>query len=42
MSAPTTPAPTEAASLGSLPSDAISYEDLYARWERGNWCAMKV
>ncbi len=25
--------------LGSLPADAISYEDLYARWERGNWQA---
>src|SRR3989440_7441928 len=41
-SAPTTPAPTEAASLGSLPSDAISYEDLYARWERGNWSATEL
>ncbi|TMK26620.1 MAG: hypothetical protein E6G62_01955, partial [Actinobacteria bacterium] len=41
-SAPTTPAPTEAASLGSLPSDAISYEDLYARWERGNWRATEL
>jgi hypothetical protein len=27
------------ASLGSLPADAISYEDLYTRWERGNWSA---
>jgi ribonucleotide reductase beta subunit family protein with ferritin-like domain len=25
--------------VGSLPADAISYTDLYARWERGNWCA---
>jgi ribonucleotide reductase beta subunit family protein with ferritin-like domain len=25
--------------LASLPADAISYEDLYARWERGNWRA---
>jgi ribonucleotide reductase small subunit/SCP-2 sterol transfer family protein len=25
--------------IASLPADAISYEDLYARWERGNWCA---
>ena len=24
---------------GSLPTDAISYEDLYARWEHGNWSA---
>jgi hypothetical protein len=28
--------------LGSLPADAISYEDLYARWERGNWCATEL
>jgi ribonucleotide reductase beta subunit family protein with ferritin-like domain len=28
--------------LGSLPADAISYEDLYARWERGNWSAMEL
>jgi hypothetical protein len=27
---------------GSLPSDAISYEDLYARWERGNWRATEL
>jgi putative sterol carrier protein len=27
---------------GSLPSDAISYEDLYARWERGNWSATEL
>ena len=26
-------------SVGSLPADAISYEDLYERWERGNWKA---
>lgn len=29
-------------SPGSLPTDAISYEDLYARWERGNWSAMEL
>jgi putative sterol carrier protein len=28
--------------LASLPADAISYEDLYARWERGNWSAMEL
>ncbi len=28
--------------LGSLPADAISYEDLYTRWERGNWSAMEL
>ena len=26
----------------SLASDAISYEDLYARWERGNWSATEL
>jgi ribonucleotide reductase beta subunit family protein with ferritin-like domain len=29
-------------SVGSLPADAISYEDLYARWERGNWKATEL
>jgi len=24
------------------PTDAISYEDLYARWEQGNWSAMEL
>jgi ribonucleotide reductase beta subunit family protein with ferritin-like domain len=28
--------------LASLPADAISYEDLYARWERGNWRATEL
>jgi Ribonucleotide reductase, small chain/SCP-2 sterol transfer family len=28
--------------LASLPADAISYEDLYARWERGNWSATEL
>jgi len=23
-------------------TDAISYDDLYARWERGNWCATEI
>jgi Ribonucleotide reductase, small chain/SCP-2 sterol transfer family len=31
-----------AGQLGSLPADAISYEDLYARWERGNWKATEL
>jgi hypothetical protein len=31
-----------AADLASLPSDAISYTDLYARWERGNWRATEL
>ena len=29
-------------SIGSLPADSISYEDLYARWERGNWSATEL
>jgi ribonucleotide reductase beta subunit family protein with ferritin-like domain len=33
---------TSEAQLESLPTDAISYEDLYARWERGNWSAMDL
>jgi hypothetical protein len=28
--------------LASLPADALSYEDLYARWERGNWSATEL
>jgi hypothetical protein len=28
--------------IASLPADAISYEDLYARWERGNWSATEL
>jgi hypothetical protein len=28
--------------MASLPTDAISYDDLYARWERGNWCATEL
>jgi ribonucleotide reductase beta subunit family protein with ferritin-like domain len=26
----------------TLPADQISYEDLYARWEHGNWSAMEI
>jgi len=29
-------------SLASLPTDAITYSDLYARWERGNWRATEL
>ena len=36
---PTSPPDTH---LGSLPTDSISYEDLYARWERGNWKATEL
>jgi hypothetical protein len=32
----------DAAPAASLPTDAITYEDLYARWERGNWCATEL
>jgi ribonucleotide reductase beta subunit family protein with ferritin-like domain len=37
--------PTSTASesnLASLPTDAISYSDLYARWERGHWKATEL
>ncbi len=34
-------APTSA-NPASLPADAISYADLYARWERGNWRASEL
>ncbi len=34
--------PADASNPASLPADAISYEDLYARWERGNWQAMEL
>lgn len=33
---------TAGAQVGSLPADAISYEDLYRRWEHGNWSAMDL
>jgi hypothetical protein len=36
-----TPA-SQDANPASLPADAISYEDLYARWERGNWKATEL
>src|SRR6266498_6024983 len=28
--------------LASSATDAISYDDLYARWERGNWRATEI
>ena len=34
--------PSTASNLASLPTDAISYTDLYARWERGNWSATEL
>jgi hypothetical protein len=42
VSATSTAPSTDSAAIGSLPSDAISYEDLYARWERGNWSATEL
>jgi len=36
-----TPSATDP-NLASLPTDAISYSDLYARWERGNWRATEL
>ena len=37
-----TTTPADATNVASLPADAISYEDLYARWERGNWSATEL
>jgi ribonucleotide reductase beta subunit family protein with ferritin-like domain len=42
MASTAIPASTLNATSESLPVDAISYEDLYARWERGNWSAMDI
>src|ERR1700754_3790673 len=28
--------------MGSTAADQVSYEDLYARWERGNWRATEI
>src|SRR6202789_2130360 len=48
MASTTTPASTTSngssanGHSGSLPVDAISYEDLYTRWEHGNWSAMDL
>jgi ribonucleotide reductase beta subunit family protein with ferritin-like domain len=42
MAATTTPSRGDSANVASLPADAISYEDLYARWERGNWSATEL
>ncbi len=41
IATPPTP-PSTGANLASLPADAISYTDLYARWERGNWSATEL
>jgi ribonucleotide reductase beta subunit family protein with ferritin-like domain len=42
MATATSPTPPDTANVASLPTDAISYEDLYARWERGNWRATEL
>jgi hypothetical protein len=42
MASATTPRLAAAGHAASLPTDAISYEDLYARWERGNWSATEL
>jgi ribonucleotide reductase beta subunit family protein with ferritin-like domain len=42
MSSATAPTPSSSPDLAALPTDAISYEDLYARWERGNWRATEL
>ncbi len=42
MASTATPNATAGGAPESLPVDAISYEDLYARWERGNWSAMDL
>jgi ribonucleotide reductase beta subunit family protein with ferritin-like domain len=42
MATATSPNTAAASNLGSLPADAISYEDLYSRWERGNWSATEL
>ena len=39
MASATTSSNESQTAIASLPADAISYEDLYARWERGNWSA---
>jgi putative sterol carrier protein len=41
IATPPTPPSTDA-NLASLPADAISYTDLYSRWERGNWSATEL
>jgi ribonucleotide reductase beta subunit family protein with ferritin-like domain len=33
---------TEAMTTATLPADQISYEDLYERWEHGNWSATEI
>jgi ribonucleotide reductase beta subunit family protein with ferritin-like domain len=42
MATATGSTPHQDANVASLPTDAITYEDLYARWERGNWKATEL
>src|ERR1700684_1956595 len=42
MARATTTSAVPDSAVGSLPTDAITYTDLYARWERGNWCATEL
>lgn len=42
MASIATSAQTTDGNVASLPADAISYTDLYTRWERGNWSAMDL
>jgi hypothetical protein len=42
MATATPISPSTDSNLASLPTDAISYADLYARWERGNWRATEL
>ncbi|HSZ14932.1 MAG TPA: ribonucleotide-diphosphate reductase subunit beta [Solirubrobacteraceae bacterium] len=42
MATATNMSQADAVNVASLPADAISYEDLYARWERGNWSATEL
>jgi hypothetical protein len=42
MASTATPTHSSNGAGAALPTDAISYEDLYHRWERGNWSAMDL
>jgi hypothetical protein len=42
MASTATPTQSSNGAGATLPTDAISYEDLYHRWERGNWSAMDL
>jgi ribonucleotide reductase beta subunit family protein with ferritin-like domain len=42
MATAATPSTSTDSNLASLPTDAITYSDLYARWERGNWRATEL